>query len=154
MAEVLATIQPHSLRVVNRVGEIAWRQKRWDEAKQWFQRAEGLQVFPQITAYNVASVHAAQGNNEQAIHWYRLALERDSLFLPAHVSLAKTLIDQGNWRLALYHLHQALEIDPGDRLAYRRLVDLWKDRGDSDRAQQIALRYDLHDATRQSPDRD
>jgi len=150
MGEPLAALQPHSVRVVNRMGEIAWRERRWHEAEQWFERAEALQVFPQITAYNMASVYADQGHNEQAIHWYRLALERDGSFLPAHVSLAKTLTDQGNWRLALYHLYQALQIDPSDQLAYRRLAQLWQDQGDSDRAQQIALRYDLHDAPGQS----
>ncbi len=150
VAEALATLQPHSLRVVNRMGEIAWREKRWHEAEQWFQCAERLQVFPQLTAYNVASVYLGQGADKQAIHWCRLALERDGSFLPAHVSLAQILEDQGKWRLALYHLHQALQIDPGDQLAYRRLAQLWQDQGDSDKALQIALRYDLHDAPGQS----
>ncbi len=150
VAEALAALQPHSVRVVNRMGEITWRQKRWDDAEQWFQRAERLQVFPQLTAYNMASVYLGQGDDKQAIHWCRLALERDGSFLPAHVSLAQMLEDQGKWRLALYHLHQALQIDPGDQLAYRRLAQLWQAQGDSDRAQQIALRYDLHDAPGQS----
>jgi len=146
VATALATVQPHSLRVVNRMGEIAYRQKSWQEAERWFQRAERLQVFPQLTAYNVASVIAARGNNEQAVRWCRLALTRDASFLPAHVRLAQMLDDQGRWRLALYHLHQALQIDPGDQLAYGRLAQLWQDQGHSDRAKQIALRYDLQDA--------
>ncbi len=150
VAAALAALQPHSLRVVNRMGEIAHRQKSWQEAERWFQRAERLQVFPQLTAYNVASVYAARGNNEQAVRWCRLALTRDASFLPAHVRLAQMLDDQGRWRLALYHLHQALQIDPGDQLAYRRLAQLWQDQGRFDRAEQIALRYDLHDAPGQS----
>lgn len=143
VAEALATIQPHSLRVVNRMGAIAYRQKSWQEAERWFQRAERLQVFPPLTAYNVASVYAAQGNNEQAVHWYRLALTRDASFVPAHVYLARSLDQQGKWLLALRHLHQALQIDPGDQPAYNRLADLWKDHGRLDRARRIALHYGL-----------
>ncbi len=150
VAEALATLQPHCWRSLNTLGTIAWRGESWREAEQWFQRAERLQVFPQLTAYNVASVHLGQGDEKQAIHWCRLAVERDGSFLPAHVSLAQMLEDQGKWRLALYHLHQALQIDPGDQLAYRRLAQLWQDQGDSDRAEQIALRYDLQDAPGQS----
>ena len=146
VAAALAALQPHSLRVVNRMGEIAYRQKSWQEAERWFQHAERLQVFPPLTAYNVASVYAAQGNNEQAVRWCRLALTRDASFLPAHVRLAQMLDDQGKWRLALYHLHQALQIDPGDQLAYDRLAKVWEDHGRLDRARQIALHYGLQDA--------
>ncbi len=148
VAAALVGLQPNSVRTVNTMGVIAWREKRWDEAEQWFQRAEGLQVFSQISAYNMASVYADQGQSQQAIHWYRLALQRDASFLPAHVSLAKTLSNQNNWRLALYHLHRALAIDPGSALAYLRLAQLWKDQGYSDRAQDVALHYDLETSSR------
>ncbi len=150
VAEALATIQPHCLRALNGLGTIAWRGKRWDEAEQWFQRAEAIQIFPQITAYNMASVYAARGNNEQAVHWYRLALTRDASFVPAHVYLARTLDQQGKWLLAVRHLCQALQIDPGDQPAYDRLAKVWEDHGRSDQARQIALHYGLRDVPGQS----
>lgn len=77
--------------------------------------------------YNDIGVYKMkEGNLNEAIRWFHKAIDapdNDSRQL-SHINLGKIYMSKKTFRKALYHLREALEIDPGNRDLEEMVLDL------------------------------
>ena len=143
LLELVLRGQPDSVRATNLMGMIPYGEQEWDEAAHWFQQARLLNPISPILPFNLGNVALDAGNPTKAIANYRDALGLSDSFVLAHVNLGEALEAVGNWEMAVVHYRKALELDPGSKEALDQVVALWEKRGQTQRAQQLALRYGL-----------
>jgi tetratricopeptide (TPR) repeat protein len=68
-------------------------------------------------AYNLGSLHDDLGDAQQAMLWYRRALEIRPDYADAHFNLASALERAGDGQAARRHWVRYLELDPDSRWA-------------------------------------
>ena len=70
-----------------------------------------------------------QTRPEEALYWFRRAVEADPEYFQGRLNLATTLARVGRHPEALPHLEQAVRLDPGHRIALQNLARLYGDLG-------------------------
>jgi tetratricopeptide (TPR) repeat protein len=84
--------------------------------------------------YNVGTLLAERGRDDEAIPAYRRALELDSANAPAHYNLANALSRRGDEEAALHHYRRAIELDPRHAAAHLNLANRLQARGREEEA--------------------
>jgi tetratricopeptide (TPR) repeat protein len=62
--------------------------------------------------YNIGNVLSKEGKLDEAIRYYRRALELDPDFAKAHYNLGNVLLDQGEFERAVIHYKMAVKLEP------------------------------------------
>lgn len=113
------------------LGQLAFQQRRFEEAYQAFSRAE--QLDPQsrdaregrvASLINRGAELFGGGDESAAEQKFRLALELDSNSVPALRNLALLELEQGNTEGAATHLEKAHSLAPADAKIQMLLVEL------------------------------
>ncbi|HPQ72268.1 MAG TPA: tetratricopeptide repeat protein [bacterium] len=68
------TLKPNSGHVVDSYGWVLYKLKRYDEALQQLKRALELEPSEAVIAEHIGDVYAAQGDKENAVEYWRMAL--------------------------------------------------------------------------------
>lgn len=136
----------NSVRALNRLGLIRYRQGRIREAEQAFLQAEANHPGYASVYNNLAVVYLKQGNvgAAKAAYGKSIAANPDAVY--AHLGLAMTLERDREFAAAKREYQAALAIDPAYGEAYQRLAALYRRLGEVKLAQNVlasARRYGL-----------
>jgi len=96
-----------------------------------------------LLPFNLAKASLGANRPQEAIAYYRDALELNDSFVLAHVNLGEALEAVGRWEMAVAHYSRALELDPASREALDSAIALWEEHAQRLRARQLVLRYGL-----------
>jgi tetratricopeptide (TPR) repeat protein len=120
------------------LGQLAFEQRRFEEAYQAFSRAEELDPQSRdaregrvASLINRGAEHYAEGETEAAEGTFRHALELDPNSVPALRNLAILELERENAEQAAVHLEKARTLAPGDSKVQILLVQLREQQGDS-----------------------
>lgn len=103
---------------------------------------EVLAVAPHhaAAAYNLALILAQSGRERAAATRLASLLKRHPDDPPAHATLAKLLLAEGNTARGLYHLRRAVDLDPTQHDAWLSLIEAHGRAGDLARATEATTR--------------
>jgi len=92
---------------------LTWRQIGvWHDSRSLWSHALDVDSTSAIALNNWGNLIAADGRTEDAIGFYRRALEQSPRYVDAHTDLAVALAREGSLAEAITHLEQALALDP------------------------------------------
>lgn len=106
--------------LAHNLGNIAFRERRFQEALRYYQQEAERQSDPNPW-HGLGATHELLGNTEEARTAYEQALATDATYAPAHASLATWYEREGAFADALIHAHQALALD-STNMSYRYQV--------------------------------
>lgn len=108
------------------IGRALFRESVLDQARRFFEVA--VTAHPDSAEAAACLGYAAHRLSDEgaALHWLRLALERDPSHAEARIYLANLLYDRGEYEAALFHLERTDPDDHFDGLAIWRLLELKK----------------------------
>ncbi len=114
----------------------SWLQKAYIEAD------NSLKLIPQHfmgffnlgMIYQMLAEHFNRDTRDDAIAYYKKAIEADPFQAPFHNNLASLYINKGNWGQAIEELYQAYLIKPNDLNHVGRLANAYLQEGDLEKA--------------------
>jgi len=113
-------LEPSYRGVWNNLGNNAYRQQEYRKAIGHYQKE--LAINPAAIPWRgMGRAYVELGKVDSAQYTFQNAIARDSLYAPAHFSLALLLEDEGEIDKALFHAKKASQIEK-DNLEYRYLV--------------------------------
>ncbi|MCI0698978.1 tetratricopeptide repeat protein [candidate division KSB1 bacterium] len=104
----------------NNLGNNAYRQQKYHQAIAFYQRELKTNPAP-IPWRGMGRAYEELGKADSARYAFQRAITIDSLYAPAHFSLAQLYDNEGEVEKALYHAQRAWQLEPGN-LEYRYLV--------------------------------
>jgi tetratricopeptide (TPR) repeat protein len=102
------------------LGAVLYGAKRFPEARSALQRSLALAYYPD-TQYYLGMIAHNEGDEEQAIAWFRRALSSDPTNSATHSALGTALAKQKEYQAARSELERAIELDPTDQTAHYQL---------------------------------
>ncbi len=106
---------------------------RWEEAIEHYKKS--LSIDPTAEVHNsLGYLLAKRGESEEAIKYFRRALQRNPRFVDAHNNLALELETQGRREEAIEHYRLALQINPASATIHQNLGVLLAKRGELEKA--------------------
>jgi tetratricopeptide (TPR) repeat protein len=115
------------------LGAIHYGAKRFPEARMALQRSLSLANYPD-TEYYLGMIAHNEGDEEQAISWFRRALISDPTNSATHAALGIALAKQKNYQDARTELERAVELDPKDQAAHYQLGLVYGRLGEKERS--------------------
>lgn len=115
------------------LGAILYGAKRFPEARIALQRSLSLANYPD-TEYYLGMIAHNEGDEEQAISWFRRALTSDPTNSATHSALGIALAKQKNYQAARIELERAIELDPKDQTAHYQLGLVYGRLGEKERS--------------------
>jgi predicted Zn-dependent protease len=123
---------PHRPGVHYRLGRVLLARSRQTHAADDIAAAEKefdqeLQLEPDNAnaAYEIAEIHRAAGELEEARKFFELAIKSYPDFEEAHLGLAAVLTSLQKPEVALPHLQEAIALNAGDEVAWYRLSQVY-----------------------------
>lgn len=133
----LAVNTPHPRTEAYRAAVRAYERGEWRLALNYYQQVATAEPDAIDAFYYIGEMHRMMGDADAALKAYRETLARDANFAPAHLGLARALLEKDaarNAREARSALETALKQDPNLYEAYWVLAGLLLDQGDSQTA--------------------
>jgi tetratricopeptide (TPR) repeat protein len=115
------------------LGAIHYGAKRFTEARVALQRSLSLANYPD-TEYYLGMIAHNEGDEEQAISWFRRALNSDPQNSATHSALGIALAKQKNYQAARTELEKAVDLDPKDQTAHYQLGIVYGRLGEKERS--------------------
>jgi tetratricopeptide (TPR) repeat protein len=125
------------------MGLTYYGERRWPEARQWFEKGLAGGRRRDSFLYNMGLTYLVAGELVAAAGYYRTAVAEFPDFVPAHLGLGRVLERSGDWKGATEQYAQALELEPGNHLALQLAANLWNQHG----LTRLAARYNVHYGT-------
>lgn len=132
----------------NYLGIAHWKKGDFQEARDAYERALGLDPNYPIVLNNLGSLHLSiygkdkrKEDLEKAMSFFRQAIEFDPSYASPHNGLGTALADAGELRAALASWERALALDPKLPFALHNLGSGYLALGDKERALDHLLRY-------------
>ncbi|HHT9130228.1 MAG TPA: tetratricopeptide repeat protein, partial [Candidatus Brocadiaceae bacterium] len=124
------------IQMASRTKDESWLQKAHIEAD------NSLKLIPQHfmgffnlgIIYQMLAEHFNKDTRDEAIAYYKKAIEADPFQAPFHNNLASLYINKGNWDQAIEELCQAYLIQPKDLNHVGRLANAYLQKGDLEKA--------------------
>jgi tetratricopeptide (TPR) repeat protein len=129
-------LRPEDGRGYYVLGAILYGERKFAEARVALQRSLSLMSYPD-TEYYLGMIAHNEGNEEEAISWFRSALRSDPANAPAHAALGTVLARQKDYQAARAELERAIELDPKDQAAYYQLGLVYARLGDKNRSRSM-----------------
>jgi tetratricopeptide (TPR) repeat protein len=126
---------PQNAIVLNNLGLVCVKEKRYDDAIEYFHRA--MQLKPNYTDphLNLGSAYAEIGRNQEAELQLRAAVALSPLNTRARNELGKLVLDAGRLAEAEEQFRRSVESEP-NVVAYDSLGDIYTRRGQSDKGEE------------------
>jgi tetratricopeptide (TPR) repeat protein len=113
-------LEPNYRGVWNNLGNNAYRQQEYNKAIGYYQKE--LQINPAAIPWRgMGRAYVELGKVDSAQYTFQRAIAIDSLYAPAHFSLALLLEDEGEIDQALYQAQKAWQLDQ-QNLEYRYIA--------------------------------
>lgn len=135
----LAVNTPHPRTEAYRAAVRAYERGEWRAALNYYQQVATAEPDALDAFYYMGEVNRLMGDTDAALDSYRETLARDADFAPAHLGLARALLDKDpvrNAREARAALETALELNPDLYETYWVLASLLLDQEDPQAAQE------------------
>jgi tetratricopeptide (TPR) repeat protein len=115
-----------SAETFNARGNLYAHQKKYEEAKEQYQKA--LEIDPEFAKVhnNLGNVYFKQNLFEEAEWKYKKALELAPDYCDAHFNLGLLFNRQEKWNDAIWKFHQVLQLIPKDELAKKYIESIKK----------------------------
>jgi len=134
-------LHPDYFRPINALGALCAKQGRYDEAREYLQRAVALDPHDADSHLNLGAVYAETGKMDRAEQQFRIALSISPLNLAAHNVLGKLYFDSGRLTEAEQQFRESLQVEPNpaayDYLGY--IYTQWSDPNRAESAFKSAL---------------
>ncbi len=131
--------QPDSLEGHEKLGNLYYGLKRYDDALKSYQKATLLGTKNADVYYNLGQIHEKRNNLDEAVVSYKQAIERYPAFADARLRLADIRIQRGNPQDAIEQLTAYLKVRPDDAEVHVRLARLYGKQKSFNQAEQSYL---------------
>ncbi|HET9480629.1 MAG TPA: tetratricopeptide repeat protein, partial [Candidatus Polarisedimenticolia bacterium] len=126
-------------KIESNLGYLHERQRDFEGALRHYRRAIQIAVDKSQYLYQAGTIFAFQGRTDEAIEYYRRALDKGTLNrrleLAALRQLGRALAERGEHKAAAGYLARARELDPGSYQTRVELGRAWFDAGEISRAE-------------------
>ncbi|MFN2532448.1 MAG: tetratricopeptide repeat protein [Pyrinomonadaceae bacterium] len=129
-------LRPNDGRGYFVLGATLYAARRFVEARVAFQRSLASISYPD-TEYYLGMIAHNEGDEIQAISWFRRALRSDPKNSATHSALGTVLARQKDYEAARAELERAVELDPKDQAAYYQLGLVYGRLGDKSRSRSM-----------------
>jgi tetratricopeptide (TPR) repeat protein len=124
-----------ALSAVTLLGLCAWQQTRhWRDTETLWTHTLASTTRNDVAHHNLGMALASRGRIDEAIEYYRMALEFEPDFAEAHYNLGLALVGRGRVDEAIEHYRMALEFKPDYADAHNNLATALANRGLIDEA--------------------
>lgn len=137
---------PDCAKAVNLMGVTYFSEKRWGEARAWFERGAKLRPMRDISICNLATIQVETRDLAGAATTYRDALRGSPSLVVARLGLGFALDRAGHWEEAATEYARVLDLDPSNDQALAWAVALHRAHGNGELASRLELRYGLASA--------
>lgn len=121
---------PLSVAVLVGLGILTWRQTQvWHDSETLFGHVLNVAPRSKMAHVQLGYVLASQGELDEAVKHYRLALQVDPDYPIALFDLGDALSQQGKLDEALQHYRHVIRLSPGFVITYQRLGNLLAQQG-------------------------
>ncbi len=124
----------------NRLGDIAFQDKNYLQAEQYFSRAAAIRSSARVMT-NLGNALAAQGKFAEAEHSYEQAIRADTEYAPAFYNKGNMAHQRGKPEVAYRYWLKTIELDPAFAAAYRNCGLLLYQIGKLEESRSMLTRY-------------
>lgn len=112
-AERALALNPNSAHVLGTLAGVSGCSGRWEESIVYFKKSIRLEPFPPINYLTwLGRAYFMTGQHDEAIPYFKKALDRNPNYLPAHAFLAASYSSLGRETEAVESAEQVLRINP------------------------------------------
>jgi tetratricopeptide (TPR) repeat protein len=127
-------LKPNFVRAINALGALCAKQRRYDEAEAYLQRAILLNPRDADSHLNLGAVYAETGKMDRAEEQFRIAISISPFNLAAHNVLGKLYFDSARLNEAEQQFRESLQVEPNSA-AYDYLGYIYTQWSDPNRAE-------------------
>src|SRR5439155_12594921 len=109
---------------------------KYNEAAEYFEKAEKLNPGEKLLYFNFGSALAALNKTDAAIEKFLMAIRTDPVFLDGHYNLSMLYMKEKYFSQAIPHLHEVVRLDPNYLLAHLNLAKIYIQQGQRSLARQ------------------
>ena len=95
------------------LGELAFNERKWDEAKKYFSEIIEIDSSNGTANYYLGEISLVNHNIDEALAWYN-QVQDQNYYLPAHIKIVMILMAEGQTDSALQELHQLVALFPNE----------------------------------------
>ena len=132
LAQRVLALDPANLNASMLLGDASFQEGNYQEALQEFKNAERVAPDPKVQA-RIADCYVLLKDYPEAIKSYQLALQKDSSFLPAYVSLSQVYRFRKDSEREIATLQLAIRANPKEVAPYTLLAGAYLRNGSSDK---------------------
>ncbi|HEV2418730.1 MAG TPA: tetratricopeptide repeat protein [Terriglobia bacterium] len=121
-----------------RLGDVYWRNLRFDEAKKELEQELALNPYHSKANYELGDIDAKEGRPQEAAGYLQKALALDPGLTEAHRSLGRVYLEEKVYSQALAEFLQVAKAEPNDHTIHALLATTYRDMGRLNEAKQEA----------------
>lgn len=133
--EVAETAAPGDVRLQEQIARVLLEQRRWREAEHRYRQVLASEPENPAACVGLAAALARQNQNVEAVQWALTALGLQHFLPEGHFQLGAVLTKLSFPERAIQAFETGLAMRPGQALAHRFLVRLYRHIGRTDRAE-------------------
>lgn len=99
-------------RLYASIGDVYMRQDNLKDAEEYFKKSLEIDPADHALAYNVAEIMFAAGKTEEAINYYKLAIQIKPDWSKSYMQLGYAYLNKGDSAAAIENLKKFLELEP------------------------------------------
>ncbi len=101
-----------SLRAFTGLGELYIQKEDFEKGQKFFVKALEISSEDEVAAYNVGQIFFSNQRPDEAIKYYKLAIQINKEWSKPYLRLGYAYLNKGDFNAALEHLNQFVEMDP------------------------------------------
>jgi tetratricopeptide (TPR) repeat protein len=101
-----------SLRAFTGLGELYILKRDFEKGQEYLTNALAISPEDEVAAYNVAQIFFSNQRPDEAIKFYKLAIQIKQDWSKPHLRLGYTYLNKGDYDMALEYLKKFVEMDP------------------------------------------
>jgi tetratricopeptide (TPR) repeat protein len=136
--------EPDNFEAQKQAGEMFYQIQRWDEAIDFWLKANKLKPDDYETIVHIANAYFESGKYELAEQWYTSALTKNPKDINARTDLGTTFMARTppNFDRAIQEYRRSLEINPEHEQTLHNLVIAYTKKGQAKEAQEMIARLE------------
>lgn len=101
-----------SLRALTGLGKLYIQKGDFEKGQEYFVKALEISPEDEVTAYNVGQIYFSNQRPDEAIKYYKLAIQIKGDWSMPYLKLGYAYLNKGDFDAALDHLNKFVEMDP------------------------------------------